>query len=237
VNLRESMLAAADDAPLTAAGVDVDRIIRRERRALLVRRAGVGAGALAVALAAAAAVYVPRTGTAPTVAAPVTRPSRSAPAAGPPLRITTNDLIDAAPHASEMSRNGLWVSWVGDGKRGALYMYVQLLPGNPGGNPCVLAPDATPGVNGAPTPADTCTQVSKNGKSAWVRRWGYAPDVRPWSNPDTVVIEAFYSTRGHPYVLVMTNTLVPRWMGASAPPGPQGPRFEISDEDIASFVL
>jgi hypothetical protein len=228
------MLAAADDAPLAASGVDVDQIIRRERRGIVVRRAGLAAGALVVAFVAA--FVVPRTGTVATTAAPISRPSRSAPAASAPLRITTDDLVDAAPHASEMSRNGMWVSWVGDGKRGALYMYVQVRQGA-GGDPCVLAPGATPGVNGAPTPADTCTQVFKNGRSAWVRRWGYAPDVRPWSNPDTIVIEVFYSSRGRSYVLAMTNTLVPTWMGVSAPAGPQGPPFEISDDDIAAFVL
>jgi hypothetical protein len=183
-----------------------------------------------------AAFFVPRTGTVATIAAPIARPSRSAPAASAPHRITANDFAEAAPHATAMSGTGLWVSYTGDGKKGPMYMYVQVRH-NGDGDPCVLAPGAAPGVNGAPAPTDRCTQVSKGAKVAWIRRWGYAPDLRPWTNPDTVVIEVFYSSRGRSYVMAMTNTLVPSWMGTSAPAGPQGPAFEISDQDIAAFVL
>jgi hypothetical protein len=50
VNLRESMLAAADDAPLSTSTVDIDGIITRERRAGAVRRAGIAGLALAAVL-------------------------------------------------------------------------------------------------------------------------------------------------------------------------------------------
>jgi hypothetical protein len=55
VNLRESMLAAADDAPLTTSTVDIDQIIVRERRAGAARRAGVAGLALATVVGAALA--------------------------------------------------------------------------------------------------------------------------------------------------------------------------------------
>jgi hypothetical protein len=56
VNLRESMVAAADDAPLSASTVDIDRIIVRERRATAARRTGLAGLALAAVLGTTLAV-------------------------------------------------------------------------------------------------------------------------------------------------------------------------------------
>ncbi len=94
-----------------------------------------------------------------------------------------------------------------------------------GSNPCVLPPGAKAGKNLAPTPQDVCTQVSDDGVTGWVRRWGYSPEARPWTTNRSIEIDIFYPEgRGRWALIGLTNT---------APPDGKGPRPEVFDTPLA----
>jgi hypothetical protein len=77
-------------------------------------------------------------------------------------------------------------------------------------------------------------RVERDGRSAWIRRWGYSPKERPWSTPDTVVIDVVVELHGRSVWLLLGNVEPP---DGSETPGPQGPRFEISDAELTDFVF
>jgi hypothetical protein len=230
MNLRESMLAAAEQAPLDRSTVDIDRIVARERRNAYARRAGAGVAAV-LAAALAVPVFAAEEGHPP--AGP---PAAVGPTSAPALRLTAADLAAAltGPDASDAD---FWRVGVGNLPQHAGLIMIRIGagdPADPGANPCELAPGATPGRDWAPTPADRCTRVERDGRSAWIRRWGYSPTERPWSTPDTVIIDILTQLHGRPVWLLLGNVMPP---SGSATAGPQGPRFEISDTELADFVF
>jgi hypothetical protein len=235
VNLRESMLAAAEDAPLASSTVDIDRIVERERRAIVRRRAG-GTAVLGAVLAAALGVpaLLGGPGNPATTAATGGPPARPAPPAtnAGPVRLTAADLAAAAgldastPDASTLDASTLDASASAGLPDVPVAVRIRRDPaGTPQGDPCVLAPGATPGRDGAPTPADRCTKVERNGRTAWIRRWGYSPGQRPSIGPDTVVVEVFFPLRGRPAVLTLGNAGV----------SPGGP-VRIDDATLTEFA-
>ena len=239
MNLRDSLLAAADEAPLGPSTVDVDRIVTRGRRTAVAWRAG---GATVLVSALAVPVLIGGPGHAPgrstTAGPPATRPADRAGAAGTaPLRLTAADLTAAmpAPGTGDVSA---WRLAVGELPRGAGLLEVRITQGAAAGNPCELAPGATPGRDGAATADDKCTKIEKDGHSVWIRRWGYSPKERPWTTPDTVVVELFLTYHGRQIDLILANTELPiPGQAAPATPGRVGPRFEISDAELGTFAF
>jgi hypothetical protein len=213
--------------------VDVDRIVARERRTVLAWRAGTVA-VLVAALAVPVLANGPERST--TARRP---PDPAAPAGGPassgaaPLRLTAADLAAAMPADGDVTT---WRMSVGSATPVAPVMGVRISTGTgPITDPCRLAPGATPGRDDAPTTADTCTKVERDGHTVWIRRWGYAPKERPWTTPDTVVVELYFDLRGRQLELILANAdqALPR----PANPGTVGPKFEISDAELADFAF
>src|SRR5690242_5189296 len=93
MDLRESMLAAADDAPLATSTVDVDRIVRSERRA---RASRLGTGSVALAAAVAVALTVPA------LAGGRGHGTRTPTVAGPPVTATSSSAGEQTPDATRM---------------------------------------------------------------------------------------------------------------------------------------
>lgn len=221
MDLRESMLAAADDAPLDVSTVDVDKIVRTERRA----RAGrVGAGSVALAAAFAAALTVPAlaggrghdVGTPPVAGPPVASPPPSRTPDATRMRLTAADLMRS-------STAGGW-----------LFAYRNLdvhLAAD--GNPCTLAPGDTAGKGEAPAPEDTCSSVDRKGETVWVRRWGYSPELRPWMSKDSTIVEIFVHKGDRVMMLGISNTFP---MKGTKPGTNLGGSFDISDEELAKFA-
>jgi hypothetical protein len=225
MDLRESMLAAADDAPLSASTVDIDEIVRTERRA----RAGRFFGAGSVALAAAVAVAL----TVPALAGGRGHDVGTPPVAGPPVGVAPSSAGEPTADSSRMRLTAaeLLSSTTGGGW---LFAYRNLdvhLAAD--GNPCTLAPGDTAGKGGAPAPEDTCTKVDRNGETVWVRRWGYNPDLRPWMSPDSTIVEIFVHRGGKVQMLGISNTFP---MKGNKPGTNLGGSFDISDEELAKFA-
>jgi hypothetical protein len=235
MNLRESLLTAARDAPLQASTVDIDRIVLRERRIARVRRAGMGTAVLGTALLTALTVPALSGGQEPArgTAGPPAQSIEPAPATAAPLRLTAADLAAAVSDANSAN--------AGTAQRQVPYVRLGVRVGGSAvdpDNPCQLRPGATAGRNGAPTAEDKCTKVEKDGHTAWIRRWGYSPKERPWTDADTVVIEVYFAQHDRPDSLLLANTDLPH-PGAGIPstPIPHGPKFEVSDAELSNFAV
>jgi len=224
MDLRESMLAAADDAPLQTSTVDVDEIVRTDRRA---RASRLGAGSVALAAAVAVALTVPAlaggrghdVGTPTAVGPPVVAAPSSA---GEQTPVATRMRLTAADMANS-SKGGGWLFAYRD-------LDVRLADD---GNPCTLAPGATAGKDGAPAPEDTCSRVDRKGETVWVRRWGYSPDLRPWMSPDSTIVELFVHRGDRVMMLGISNTFP---MKGTKPATRLGGSFDISDKELAKFA-
>jgi len=234
VDLRESLHAAAEEAPL-ATGTDViDQAIARERRFKAARNAGVGGVALAAALAAALAVPALIGGGQTTGTRTTAGPPRVVSTKGQlpeMLMLTATDIVNL--QSGEIARRV---------ERGGTVVYLYLSDGLAGrdidpANPCTLKSGASPGVNGAPTPEDQCTQQAANGVTVWVRRWGYSPQPRPWTTADSTIIEVFVPRSGGRFlVLTLSNTELPKGTVPPPTPGAQGPTFDLTWAELQSFV-
>jgi hypothetical protein len=233
VDLRESLHAAAEEAPLATGSDVIDQAIARERRHSAARNAGIGGVALAAALATALAVPAligggQSTGTR-TTGGPPTAASKAAPA---PFQLTAADLAGLAAGHTVVRRQS---------SDGAI-VYLYLTNGLAGrdidpANPCTLKAGARPGVNGAPTPEDQCTQESANGVTVWVRRWGYSPQQRTWTTADSTIIDVFVPrSGGRLLVLTLSNTELPNGTVPPPTPGAQGPKFDLTWNELQSFV-
>jgi hypothetical protein len=263
------MLAAAQDAPLDDSTIDVGWIVRRERRTRAARR---GTGA-ALAVAAVLAVALPawrshHTPAGPPAAHPsASRPmsdgpsgarSSAVPSAAPPIRLTAHDLSAAVPAAGDHAGEGQWQAKPG-GPGWLVLLYLRRIP-DASGDPCIPAAGAVPGRDGAPTDEDVCYRVEADGVSGWVRRWGYSPQDRPWTTPDTTVVEFFFEAGGRAAVFGLSNTVPPASpstpaststpaptstpASAATPVSPlavaavtTGPAFAISDADLVATAL
>jgi hypothetical protein len=239
VNLRESLIATAEQMPDRPSGVDLDGIVSAHRRSVVRRR--VGAALAVVALLAAGPIVGPMVG-ASGRAGPAVVGAPVGPVSGPPsrpgpavARLTAADLGGAVPaygsavHLS-FAEAPARVAYMSLTRRTAAHD--PLLS-----DPCALPPGASPGRRGAPTPADRCTRVVREGRTVWVRRWGYAPRERPGVAPAAVVIEVFFRLRtGRGAVLALSNVELPVRDGAGPATTP-GPPFDITDTELAALVL
>lgn len=240
MNLRESMHAAAQDAPLEESTVRLDQIVARQRRASATRRAGITGIALAAALSASLTVPALLDGDGQTLDTPSAAdppsagdpPSAAAPppAAAPPLQLTAAEVVDLLQ---------------GRGPRGSAIGYIDLNPRRfPDGDPCVLAPGAIPGRDGAPAPEDTCTRVEQDGKSAWVRRWGHSPQHRPSIAADITVTQIFIPDVAllppgrQDVVITLANApILPPGTDLRHRPVKLGPPLEVPGSEIAKLIV
>jgi hypothetical protein len=235
VNLRDHLHAAGDEAPLAPDGVDVDAVVRRARRGTAWRRTGAGSAVLAVAALAATVTSTGLT-TASGPSAPRAVPPASfasAPGTSGPASITPS--ASAAPvlrlTAAELTGSG--------GKNRPEWLVLSLARDKAAldalaGHPCTLPAGATPGEDYAPAPSDTCTTITRDGATAWVRRWGYSPE-RSWTLPDSKGVDIFFRAgNGRITVLTVANTIPPR--KGDAHPTQVGRDFDLPDSEIARMV-
>jgi hypothetical protein len=226
MNLRDSLRAAAREAPLAESTVDVGRIVARERRARSTRRRGAVALAGLAAVAVSVSIWYPEghdpvrpPGIAASRGPSASASSRTTPDATP-VRLTTKDFGTATlPDQGSLAR----IVKTGPDRHVALALYWRDASevAARGGNPC----------DEAPVPEDTCVHAEVGGHSAWIRRWGYSRVYRPSMAPDVVVVQAFINTGG---VLTIANVL----LDPTAPIGrPIGPPFTISDEDTVTIAF
>jgi hypothetical protein len=225
MDLRESMLAAADDAPLSTSTVDVDEIVRTDRRARASRFFGAGSVALAAAVAVALTVPALAGGRGHDVGTPT--------AVGPPVTAAPSS---AGEHTPDTARLKLTAAELMSSSKGGGWLLafrnldVHLAAD---GNPCTLAPGDTAGKGGAPAPEDTCSKLDRKGETVWVRRWGYNADLRPWMSPDSTIVEIFVHRGDRVMSLGISNTYP---MKGSKPGTMLGGKFDVSDEELAKFA-
>lgn len=233
MNLRDSLLAVADDAPLGESGVDVGSIVRRGRRARRARRAGAAGLALTAVLGAIWVAPAVTGGSERDAVRAASRPKAAEPESVP-LKLDKAAL-------SSVTRGAQGDEFVLELRNRAgtpelpAYMVIRLKD-KPTGDPCAAMPGGGNGPAGAPAPEDKCTKVVRPGGAVvWIRRWGHSPAHRPQLGADVQVVEGFHWTGGTGKVLVLTVTNSPQLLEYRTGRA-QGPKFEVSDEDIAELL-
>jgi hypothetical protein len=229
MDLRESLHAAAEEAPLATGTEVIDRAIARGRRSAAARNAGIAGVGLAAALATALVVpALSGGGQALGTRTSAGPPPRTTSAA--PLMLTAADVAGLAAGQTIARR---------ESPAGIVYLYLRNGVGGRDvdpASPCTLPAGASPGVNGAPTPEDQCTRQTADGVTFWVRRWGYSPQQRPWTSADSTIIDAFVPHHGQFLVLTISNTELPDGTVPPPTPGARGQKFDITFAELGAIV-
>jgi hypothetical protein len=212
MNLTESMTAAAQGAPLGESTVDIDAILRREHRAAVARRAGIGGAVLAAAIAAALAV-------------PALNAAPNARGDSPPAATSSTPATHSAAGTIHLTAAEVFAVYRGRATDSTfVIVFIGLTPA-PISNPCVASLGGSTSRYFVPAPEDTCTEVTRQGRAIWIRRWGYSPTLRPWTDADSQWVSvSVQRSNGKVLTIGITNT------------GP-GPGFDISDEELVKLAL